>query len=220
MHPVRIPVAIFVGMSLHAACLAGALRWDQTRIEAVALPEQTEVAVDYAFRNTRQTPLTIIRVETSCPCTVATPSKESFWPGETGTIHAVFSVGRRVGVIGKTITVFTDEKDSQPNVLTLTVTIQQFALVEPRLVNWTPGGDDSERRIICKAASSHDISVSGVTCSMQTIKVNVETVATGREYVIRLHSPAHLAHDTALLEIMIDVAGVGRRVVDAYANFR
>ena len=211
---------LLLAISPFSVCQAGALRWEQSRVDLVAEPEQREVAADFGFQNTGAGRVGIVSVDTSCPCTVASPSKNSYGPGEVGHIHAVLTVGSRVGSILKTITVASDDSGSSPMVLTLGVKILQYASVEPRLIYWRMGGDESEQRIACTAQSGHSITLSGVTCSLPDIVATVETVKPGRDYVVRLRSPARTDHATALIELRIDVAGVGPRVVNAYAYFR
>ena len=207
-------------VAINPALAADTLQWSSTRIHLELPPEQDSVATDFLFQNTGIRPLSVVGIVTSCPCTTATASKTTLIPGERGRIHAVFEAGRLTGTVTKIVTVTTDEPGATPAELTLEVHIQQYVSVEPMLINWTTGGDPSEKTISCTAQSPHRMSLTGVTCSLPDIAAKIETLETGRRYSVKFSSATHPNHDTALIQFKVEVDGVGKRVIDAYAYFR
>ncbi len=201
-------------------CHAGALKWDQTQIEVVAKPEEAQVSADFPFHNAGSSPVTIVDISTSCPCTSASAQKSTYAPGESGQIHAVFEVKRQRGRIEKVITVTTDDAESRPTELILDVTVQQYVSVEPRLVYWRTGGDDSVQTLLCTAQTDKRITLVGVTCSPPDVVSTIDVLNTGQSYAVRLRSPPRAEHATVQIELKINIAGVGPRVVDAYAYYR
>jgi len=201
-------------------CGAGGLQWDETQINLVAQPEQTELTADFGFRNASTRPVTIVGIDSSCPCTTATTPKATYNPGEAGQVHAVFEVWKQTGLVRKKLTVTTDDAGSVPTPLVLEVRILQYACVEPRMIYWKMGGDSSEQKILCSAQTDHRITLSGVTCSLPDIVATIDALEPGRNYAVILKSPAHLDHATALIRLSVDVAGIGPLVIDAYAYYR
>lgn len=218
-HPKKAALALLL-VSVRLICGAGALEWDQTRVSLVAQPEQPELTADFGFRNAGGGPVTITGIDSSCPCTTATSAKATYGPGEAGRIHAVFEVLNQTGLVRKKITITTDNAGAAPTELVLEVRIQQYASVEPRMVYWRMGGDTSEVRILCSAQSDHGITLSGVSCSLPDIVAVIDTLEPGRAYAVRLRSPPRVSHATAVISLRVDVAGVGPRVIDAYAYYR
>jgi hypothetical protein len=202
-------------------CGAGTLQWDQTKIDLVAQPEQTELTADFGFRNAGTRPVTITGIDSSCPCTTATAApKTTYGPGEAGRVHAVFEVWKQTGLVRKMLTVTSDDGGPAPTQLILEVKILQYAFVEPRMIYWKMGGDSSEQRILCSAQTDHRITLTGVTCSLPDIVATIDALEPGRHYAVRLRSPTHSEHATALIQLNVDIAGVGPRVIDAYAYYR
>lgn len=211
--------ALFLAMA-HWASGADTLQWDSTRTRLEVLPGQDSVATDFRFHNTGAYPVRITDIETSCPCTAATASRTLISPGETGVIHAVFEAGKLSGLVTKIVKVTTDQVGTAPTELLLDVNIQQYVSVEPRLINWRMGGDTSERTISCSARSAHRISLTAVTCSMPDIVIKVSTLEPGRRYFVRLIAGTRSSHDTAVIQLKVDVDGVGTQVINAYAYFK
>ena len=56
--------------------LAG-LEWTTTRVELSATAGDSELVADFPFKNTGTSPVSILNLQTSCDCTVATEPKHS-----------------------------------------------------------------------------------------------------------------------------------------------
>ena len=98
--------AIFVSMILAAiASVRGELIWESSVQEFERTPEDGAVEARYSFKNVGSTPVTIVRIDSSCGCTVAQTDKKTYLPGESGEITARFSFGNRKGVQRKVIDV-------------------------------------------------------------------------------------------------------------------
>ncbi len=66
---------------------------------------------EFIFKNTGKDPLIITNVKSSCGCTVPTFPEEPIKKGETGKIHVKYDT-HRIGVFTKTITVYSNAKNS------------------------------------------------------------------------------------------------------------
>jgi hypothetical protein len=114
----------------------------------------------------------------------------------------------------------TDDAVSTPTQLVLEVKILQYAAVEPRMIYWKMGGDDSEQRILCTAQTDHRINLTAVTCSLPDVVATIDTLEPGRSYAVRLRSSTHMVHATALIRLHVDIAGIGPLEIDTYAYYR
>lgn len=66
---------------------------------------------EFIFKNTGKNPLIITNVKSSCGCTVPTYPKKPIRKGETGNIHVKYDT-KRIGIFTKTITVYSNAKNS------------------------------------------------------------------------------------------------------------
>ena len=66
---------------------------------------------EFEFKNTGKGPLIITNVKSSCGCTVPTYPKEPIKKGKTERIHVKYDT-KRVGTFRKTITVYSNAKNS------------------------------------------------------------------------------------------------------------
>ncbi len=78
-----------------------------------------KVKAIFTFRNTGTTPLLILNAEPSCGCTLGEWTKEPIAPGDSGTVTAIFNPKNLVGIIDKTVGVYTNAQYSKVIVLEL-----------------------------------------------------------------------------------------------------
>jgi len=78
-----------------------------------------KVKAVFVFKNTGDKNLFILNAEPSCGCTVGEWTKDSIPPGKTGTVTAIFDPKNMVGIIDKTVGVYTNAMYSSVIVLEL-----------------------------------------------------------------------------------------------------
>lgn len=117
---------------------AGGLEWEQTAIEIGAQAADKTVTVDFSFRNATDHPVEILKIRTSCGCTVADSGKKTYASGEKGIVKAVFTIGGRKGKQEKTILVETSEKKSS-DVLILRVNLPDTLKINKEALHWNIG---------------------------------------------------------------------------------
>lgn len=118
-----------------AAHVSTALVWETKRSEQTAVVGQARAEVIFPFRNSGSKPATITAIESSCGCTSARLTKNTYAPGETGEIRALFEFEDRVGPQQKVLTVHTDDSPVATH-LVLRVDIPETLVVEPRVLQW------------------------------------------------------------------------------------
>src|ERR1700760_2185150 len=139
MRPFRL-LPLFVLLLLSAGLHAHAqLKWDQRIQEFHRVPDDKEIWAHYTFHNLTANPVTIKSLRSSCGCTTAHLDKKTYAPGESGEVLLHFIFGDRKGFYRKTVTVTTDDKDAQPEVINLLITINDPVTIAPALVFWRTG---------------------------------------------------------------------------------
>ena len=117
MKKIILPLAILV---ICVLCNAqnGATIHFQTKVhEFGQISEEDKTAsYDFIFKNTGNGPLVIHRAVASCGCTTPVYPKEPIAAGASASIKVTYNTTGRPGAFHKTITVYTNDKDS-PNVV-------------------------------------------------------------------------------------------------------
>jgi len=188
--PPAVRDSISLGMLAAFFCLtsvaSGQLKWERTRAELRASPEDGHVEVRFPFENTGSYPVTVQKLKTSCGCTTASLSKAYYAPGDHGEVVALFEIGNRVGWNEKTVTVFTDDKSTPETVLEFRVYIWKTVLMTPAVLFWKPDGDKSTLSIRIKVVRDDPLNLVKVECSSPAWQAKLQTVKPGREYDVEV----------------------------------
>lgn len=91
----------------------------------------------FPFKNTGLAPVRIIRMESSCGCTVAKIKKDVITPGEEGEISGTFNPIGRMGLQKQSITVITDHPKQESILLALDILIAKTLSIKPYALIWT-----------------------------------------------------------------------------------
>lgn len=150
------------------------LEWEQKRLEFHPGVSETEVIAHFRFRNTGPAATIIRSVATSCHCTTAVASKESYAPGEKGEITAKFSLEDRMGMQTQEIAVETDEAGATPTILDLVATIPKLAQIEPDPLTWPPGLPLEPKRLRVIPANGVPLRLTAVQSSDPGVSARIE----------------------------------------------
>jgi hypothetical protein len=154
---VRLPVAAI--LLLFPAPSLFALTWDKTTIERDTVG--AKVAAEFRFTNNAAVPVRIHAVQTSCGCTVATPQKREYAPGESGTLPVTHDPEGRTGVRAYRITVRTDEDGKKPDELILKINIARQIEAGVRVAVWETGEEREPKTIPFKIDPRAPVTVTG-----------------------------------------------------------
>ena len=198
---------------------ARALDWKTQQLSVKAAPLQKSAETSFEFTNSSTKTVTILGVDTSCDCLEATPSAQSFAPGASGRISARFTLGDRLGVYERTITVTTDEA-TEPVSLHVQLDVPELASLTPRSIDWKLNGEAESRVIDISVADGLELDLSSVQPTNEGFTSRLETVETGRHY--RLHlAPRHTREVTNAAFRIFGKAKSGQDIVlSAYGNVR
>jgi len=88
---------------------------------------------DHTFivKNEGQAPLKLLRVKTSCGCTVSRDYDKEIAPGQTGKIPVTFKSKNQKGKFSKTITVTSNDPSQQKLTLKITGVVKRYVEVKP-----------------------------------------------------------------------------------------
>jgi len=175
--------AIFVSMILAAiASVRGELIWESSVQEFERTPEDGAVEAHYGFKNIGSTPVTIVRIDSSCGCTVAQTDKKTYLPGESGQITARFSFGNRKGVRRKVIAVrLADGTEKQ---LGLNVSILEPLTVRPGLLLWRVGENATPKTVQLTPAKGVPLKIRSVSSSSPRVSAELHPKADASDYTM------------------------------------
>src|SRR5438045_2840460 len=115
---------VLVWLTVLATAVRGELVFDKTEIELHPAIGDEKAIAKFPYQNKGDKPIAIKSVTTSCGCTAAS-AKQTADPGEKGEVTATFTIGDRMGVQQKAITVVTDDATKPATTLMLKVFIPQ-----------------------------------------------------------------------------------------------
>lgn len=173
--------------------------WEKQVQEFHRVPDDGHIAAKFVFKNTGPDTVTIKRVKTSCGCTTAKLTKNTYAPGESGEIEVKFTFGSRRGPQRKIIGVYAEDKREW--MLDLRVFIHEPLTLTPALVWWKVGEAAEAKTVKLITADGQSVEVKGVTSSNPRLSAKVETVAAGREYLVRVKPADTTAKEAAELTV-------------------
>ncbi len=94
------------------------------------------VTVEFKFVNAGNAPLEILKVNSSCGCTAAAPSKTVYEAGEEGAITVTFKPQGRNGAQHKSVRVETNDATNKTVTLKISSDVLAAITITPRLVNF------------------------------------------------------------------------------------
>jgi Protein of unknown function (DUF1573) len=178
---VRLTLALmvsFLALALHNA--RAELKWEQTAIELHPALGEKQTVGHFKYENIGTTPVRIKSARSSCGCTVAQSQKDDVQPGQKGEITATFTIGDRIGIQAKAITVETDDPAHPVTQLMLKTVIPQMLTIAPTFVYWTVGEETKPKTIFVKADKDFHARNLTVTSSSPEFAVKVESSSEGQ----------------------------------------
>lgn len=93
------------------------IKFDTDSHDFGTINEGVQATYEFTFENVGDEPLVITQVRPSCGCTTPEWSKEPIQPGDEGVIKAIYNSKGRPGRFHKSITVYTNEPESNTKVI-------------------------------------------------------------------------------------------------------
>ncbi len=162
------------------------LKWDKLELEFHPSVEEEKTIADFTFKNEGDHPITIQSANTSCGCTVATPDKKTYSPGEEGKITAIFTHGNRTGTQEKVIVVQTDDSKNPTTALKLRVFILEPVKMNPAFVFWVKGEEKTTKTIQIKIEKGIDAKVLKARSNQEKFLVELQEITPNEEYAVQV----------------------------------
>lgn len=156
----------------------GGLTWESPTVSINTQGRMEKQAVEFRFRNASDHPVRIRRVKTSCGCTVATPGRGVYAPGEDGVLRVEHKP--KPGTHRYRISVTTDEGGGRTQDLWLVVMGEQRLVVEGRrMLTWARGEARAPKEIIFRTKPGDPLQV--MAASADSDLARVELAAPGAD---------------------------------------
>ena len=159
--------------------------WENASQEFQRRPEDRELAVNFAFKNTGQQPVTITKITSSCGCTTADLPKKTYLPGESGNLTAKFTFGGRRGLQAKSIAVMTDNQTTTQLSFQCLILDDPVTLT-PSFVYWRVGEASAAKQVEIAVAQNPAIQIVAVASSNPRIAATLATLKAGEKYGINI----------------------------------
>jgi len=163
----------------------GALEWKKKTIDYQASPNDEKVTALFYFANIGDKPITILNTKTSCGCTVAELEKETYAPGEMGSLKVTFTFDGRTGPQHKGIQLITDDSKDPIVSLMLNVDVPQFVSVEPQLLYWTSGEKPSTKTASIVVLADEPIFIKSMENGDENFTCELVRREDGRRYELK-----------------------------------
>lgn len=152
---------------------APGLAWEQPVLDLQTEGGAEPLDTVFRFRNDSSNAVVIRSVNTSCGCTVGTPDKTQYAPGESGVLPVKHKPKPGPGVHTYRISVQTDEGGGREHILTLRVTNNPRLTVQPRVINWAKDEPRSPKNIIVIPRKDTGLKVTGARAEPDVLDIAV-----------------------------------------------
>jgi hypothetical protein len=145
----------------------------------------------YTIRNSGTEAATIRKISTNCSCTTGKTDKQTYAPGESGTLVVEYAYGTKVGPHVKNIVIETEDKKRLTVSVSVTVQPPPVTLA-PGLVWWKTGESTAPKAVTIQATGGFPVAATRVTTSDPRLSARLETVQAGAVYRVVI-TPADTA---------------------------
>lgn len=181
-----------------------------------AQADSSELTAHFPFVNNGAAPVDIVKITTSCGCTVASSKSMHIEPGQSGEVTAVYEVANHAGRQRKTVAVNTSDQ-AQPTILTLVIQIPELLKIQPPFVSWKYNEDKSPKILTVDVLPETPIAALSVRGSNPEFAVELTPVVAGRQYQIKVTPARTDKNEFATLTIQAQ-AGEKQKIFRTWAT--
>jgi hypothetical protein len=185
-----------LSLGLLAACMPNGtlygLDWEKTELVARAEAGGGLPMAEFSFTNPSKSAVTITDVTESCDCTTALLEKKVYAPGEHGQIVVELDPKGLSGEVVRNVTVTTDEKGTDPYVLTVKMDLPGALTLAPDSLNWAVASPASPQSVEVTVNLPAGAEITQALSNRDDFKVELATLEARRRYRITV-TPASTA---------------------------
>ncbi|MBU3664728.1 MAG: DUF1573 domain-containing protein [Chthoniobacterales bacterium] len=171
--PFSLAFALFVAVGATAQDASPGLAWEQTIVQLETDGTSSPQETVFRFRNNGPRPVVIRSVNTSCGCTVGSPDKTHYAPGESGVLPVKHKPKPGTGVRAYRINVRTDEGGGREHILTLQVTNNPRVTIQPRVINWAKDESRTPKNIDIRLKKDDVLKITGAQATPDVLDIAV-----------------------------------------------
>lgn len=202
------------------APLGAQLQWDSTTIhQQLSLGQETAEA-EFRFENKGTYPVVIRSTSSSCGCTTAKLERNTYYPGDKGTIVTRFEVGNRTGPRRNAVQVLTNDPTAPSTTLTFSVDIPSLVTISPRLVHWRVGEKAEGKTVRIKLDPAAELKVTGVKAEGDQFEAVLVEGETPGEFDIRVIPVSTKLAERAIISLQTEPEVENQHNFSFYAYVR
>lgn len=212
----------FLATLLFGVCVSAsdALEWKAQSLQTRTVPFQSTVDILFEFKNDSSSSVTIYSVQTNCDCLDATTDRKIYQPGQSGQLKARFTVGDRLGLYQRSITVETSEATSPTTHLGVSIEVPEIVSLSQRMLDWRIGSVGKEQTVVLRPVPGLAIDFHTAQATNEDFIVHLKTIKTGEAYRLTVKPKSTKRAANAAIRIS-GRDSTGRDVlVSAYANVK
>ena len=173
-----------------------ALQWKETNVKVETKGRLDKITSSFEFKNTSRQPVTITSINTSCGCTVAASAKNTYAPGESGSITVEHQPVMTPGVHFYHISVVTQEQGTHSYALKLEVVHDPRVGMDKRLLVWEQGEARSAKVIKLTVKPNDPLQIKGAKAEQDLFNFSLKDGAVPGEKLLTV-TPKMFAGVTA-----------------------
>lgn len=136
------------------------------------------------FSNAGNRPIKIVEIISTCGCTAATLSKNTYDPNESGELRITFRVGGTLGHDLKTIELVTDEAEGNRYTIGVDVDIAELFSITPRVLSWHPEEGHVSKTVVVTFTPGKNTKIVDATIASDSFKTEMQPTADSNKSVI------------------------------------
>lgn len=176
--------ALFVAWTLGLTSLASAsLKWEQMKLVGHANLNDKEVQLTFRFRNDTNQDIRITSVRPDCNCTIASASRSTVAPSESGELRVVYTFRGDVINDERVILVRTSS-DGAPDRLSIVVSKPKAVDVSRPVVIWKRGESPTSKAITISIHPEAGTRIAGVESQTTRFDFKITSGSRGESEVI------------------------------------
>jgi hypothetical protein len=161
------------------------IRLDSTAYNLGRIAPESTTSAAFTFSNIGNSTLRILDVRACCGAVISLPKKE-LAPGEFGLLKVEYGVGQTVGVLRKTLALFTNDPENSEVGLTITGEIIRTLVWTPARFEVAPYKKDvASREITIRSLDNVPFSITRFTATGQCLTVKADPGRKATEFILK-----------------------------------
>lgn len=182
------------------ATALGEIEWERKSVDFKVHPTQLSAKVVFPFKNTGDKPVSIDEVIVTCSCLSTEPLKESYAPGESGTLLVHFDLRERTGKQEKTVYVGIAGEENQTE-LSFTTDIPENYVFDSKFIEWGADDTGTNKTLRLKNPNKDPIKLLSISSSNEVLPAKLKAIREGFEYEISVERKSVEKSNRSVLRI-------------------